>query len=72
MEEIINKLHEAYEVAIDKACKLQDLFGSEELITVAAFHDAYGLEKAFKIVAGMTITEYLIEKHKALFENERR
>lgn len=65
MESKIKELYEAIQEKQDVFVKQVDLFGGDDPTTQNTYRELVGMEKAFKIVAGMSSTQYFINTAKA-------
>lgn len=65
LEVTIEKLYKAIEEESEKMLKYNHLFGADDPTTEHAIYMLMGMEAAFKIVAGKSTSEYLLEQYDA-------
>lgn len=61
MDSIVQKLFEEIQNKTEYWGRQREIFGEDHYITLATSHEIIGMEEAFKIIAGMSVTEYLIK-----------
>ena len=61
MDSIVQKLFEEIQNKTEYWGRQREIFGEDHYITLATFHEIIGMEKAFKIIAGMSAAQYLIK-----------
>lgn len=61
MESRIKKLFETIQEEQERLNQLKVLFGADDSMTRNTFRELVGMEKAFEIITGKSVTQYLID-----------